>query len=113
MYLQRLENYIVDLGLERMNSESTVFLDADTVIADLVDILIEEERLIPDFVINHNNITDDDYLDIYEFGGTDDHDSDVTYDLVRIEEMMKRFMLVLLPVGIGLIGFLLGFFTAP
>lgn len=113
MYLQRLENYIVDLGLERMNSESTVFLDADTVIADLVDILIEEERLIPDFVVNHNNITDEDYLDIYEFSSTDDHDSDVTYDLVRIEEMMKRFMLVLLPVGIGLIGFLLGFFTAP
>jgi len=95
-----------------MNSESTVFLDADIVIGNLVDILIEEERLIPDFVVNHKG-ADDDYLDIYEFGNDTDYSSDITYEVARIEELMKRLMLVVISVGIGVIGFLVGFFSAP
>lgn len=111
MYLQHLENYIVKLGIDRVSNNSSAFLDADVVIGDLMNILLEEESLIPDFVVSGDSPQDPDgYLESYRDFFVDYSDEE------QIQEMgdsMKKMMWLMLAASFGLIGFLFGFFTAP
>lgn len=121
MYLQSLENYIVELSVDRVNSTTTVFLDADEVIRDLIHILLEEEAHIPDFVVNDGkHVPEDAYLDDYRgfFDSYDDGeccylDGDLIEDVSSVEVNVKRFLWLCVTIGVGLVGFLTGFFSAP
>lgn len=123
MHLKRLENYIVQLGIRRVNSSTSVFIDSDEVIKDLMEILIHEESLIPDFVVDGDTLTDPGYyqsvddFDIYDYELENDDDqffgSDTNENYLRqYGDRMKKLALVLLGVCIGLTGFIVGFFVA-
>jgi hypothetical protein len=121
MHLRSLENYIVQLGVSRINSTTTAFLDADEVLSDLIKILLEEESNIPDFVVNDGrHISDESFMESYD-GFFDDYvesdsdrfEEDLSNDVSSMEVSMKRFFWFSITVAVGLIGFLTGFFSAP
>lgn len=121
MHLQRLENYIVELGMLRVEQREGAMIDVDDVISDLMEILIEEESLIPDISVDGDSRSyefsdvgfvnfEDDSFDTF-FGESSDVYND---DFKQQEKLLMRVMFLLAcGVAIGLVGYLIGFFTAP
>lgn len=117
MYLQKLEDYIVELGMMSVDGEGGAFVDVDEVILNLMDILIVEESLIPDFVVSGNS--GDGFIE-----PVDDDEFDMSYfcdDFTYWEEntkklgdaMLKAISRVSFVLTVALIAYLFGFFTAP
>jgi hypothetical protein len=94
-----------------------------------MEILIQEESLIPDFVIDGDTMVnpqrqligidhgfydyDREAEDDYFFGDDSFFDNeDAEYELRRYGDRMKKIAIVLLGVSIGLVGFIVGFFAA-
>jgi hypothetical protein len=96
MYLKHLEDYVVELASTSLESTGE-FTNTSEVVSRLMEIIVLEESLIPDFVINGDS--ESDFEDM--FFGPDEL------------ETMKILALLGVAVITGLVGFLVGFFVAP
>jgi len=106
MHLKILEDYICDLmevSMEKPHARCRV----DTVCGELMDILIEQERVIPDFVINGDArqvVIDHEQYEVVRFTEA------ITEE--RSESVKKLIWLTATALISG-ICFLVGFFVAP
>lgn len=83
MHLQILEDYIAEL-LEARIENRHEFVETSSVISRLMDIIIEEERRIPDFVVDGDRLANDDE----DFFWPDDvFDDDIQGELDFDEEL--------------------------
>lgn len=78
MHLKLLEDYIAELAQWRIDNRHE-FVETSDVISRLMDILIEEERRIPDFIIDGDRSANDGQLGLLERSGLfDDPDEEFT-----------------------------------
>lgn len=121
MYLRHLEDYIVKLGMLRVEQREGAMIAVDDVMGDLMEILIEEESLIPDMCVDgdsrYHEFSDVGFVDFEdsEFDDFFGESSDVYADDFKQQEKILMRLMFLLACGVvvGLIGYLIGFFTAP
>jgi len=107
MYLKHLEDYVVELASTSLESTGE-FTNTSEVVSRLMEIIVLEESLIPDFVINGDS--ESDFEDM--FFGPDELDDNLRKKSAY-GEMMKILALLGVAVITGLVGFLVGFFVAP
>lgn len=101
MHLSILEDYISELSLITLD-EPHHRSDTSAICNNLWEILIAEEKRIPDFVVSGDEIS----LDKCEIVDT------VQYNNKEVGEVKKLVWLIATGF-VGLVGFLVGFFTAP
>ena len=135
MHLKILEDYIAELAKARFDNRHE-YIESSAVIARLMDIIIEEERRIPDFVVQGDHCEEDDFWGLWDdddfdlppdFEGEDRPIDDpglervgVTFSLVGIvkdsdsrRQAMRSFKWTMTVILVGLIGFAVGLMTAP
>ncbi len=106
MHLKILEDYICDLmeiSIEKPHARFRI----DTVCGELMDVLIEQERLIPDFVMNGDTnqvVIDQNQYEVVRFSQIDEQTG---------REDMKKLAWLMATAFISGICFLIGFFVAP
>ena len=107
MHLRHLEDYVVELASKNIDSTAE-FVSIDDVVSRLMQIIVIEERLIPDFVIDGDTLShfEDDFFGIDEYSA----------NLPKNENdggNMKILSWFCGTLVIGAICFLIGFFVAP
>ena len=107
MYLKHLEDYVVELASTTLENTGE-FTSTGEVVSRLMEILVLEESLIPDFVINGNSASEFEDL----FFGVDEYDANL-HKKSADGEKMKILAWLGIAVITGVVGFLIGFFTAP
>jgi len=101
MHLSILEDYISELSLITLD-EPHHTSDTSEICNNLWEILIAEEKRIPDFVVDGDQISLDNSVKIGKVG----------YKNKEVGEV-KKLAWLMATVFIGVVGFLFGFFTAP
>jgi len=108
MHLSALEDYIAELANHSLEGTSE-FQSNDEIVRRLMDILIVEESRIPDFIINGDHLYDYDS----ELDNEDFFVPVIKEDFLPMEEIMKKFIWVMMTTFVGIICFFYGFFSAP
>lgn len=101
MHLSLLEDYVSELMLVTLDDPDHTIETAE-VCGVLWEILIMEEKLIPDFVVDGDKIS----LDRAE------EFSKITSPSKEVWEV-KKLIWLMATAFVGVVGFLFGFFTAP
>jgi hypothetical protein len=101
MHLSLLEDYISELSMITLDDPG-YSLNASDVCTTLWEILIIEERLIPDFVIDGDKLSLDNH-----------HKTLILKENSEEVGEMKKLMWLGVTVFVGLFSFLYGFFIAP
>jgi hypothetical protein len=101
MHLSLLEDYISKLLLETIDDPRGT-IETSEVCSTLWEILIMEERLIPDFVIDGDKKSLDKIKEI-----------NTIQSLHKEVGDMKKLVWLMATAFIGVVAFLFGFFTAP
>lgn len=107
MHLKYLEDYVVELASRNLDNTGE-FISTGDVVSRLMEIIVIEERLIPDFVVDGDSLNtfEDDFFNI-----------DKDPDSLSVEQIDGGAMKLLAWIGstiiIGAICFLIGFFVAP
>jgi hypothetical protein len=108
MHLSALEDYIAELANHSLEGTSE-FQSNDEIVRRLMDILIVEESRIPDFIINGDHFYDYDT----ELDNEDFFVPAIKEDFLRMEEIVKKLIWVMMTTFVGITCFLYGFFSAP
>lgn len=107
MYLKHLEDYVVELASTSLESTGE-FTNTGEVVSRLMQIIVLEESLIPDFVINGDSVSEFEGL----FFGVNEYDANL-HKKSRDGGTMKILAWLGVAAITGLVGFLVGFFVAP
>ena len=107
MHLKHLEDYVVELASTTLENTGE-FTSTGEVVSRLMEILVLEESLIPDFVVNGDSVSE------FEgsFFGVNEYDANL-HRKSADGEKMKTLAWLGIAVITGVVGFLVGFFTAP
>ena len=107
MYLKHLEDYVVELASTSLENTGE-FTSTGEVVSRLMEIIVMEESLIPDFVINGDSSSEFEDL----FFGVDEYDANL-HRKSEDGEKMKVLAWLGVAATTGMVGFLIGFFSAP
>jgi hypothetical protein len=107
MYLKHLEDYVVELASTTLENTGE-FTSTGEVVSRLMEILVLEESLIPDFVVNGDSVSE--FED--SFFGVNEYDANL-HNKSAEGEKMKTLAWLGIALITGAVGFIIGFLTAP
>jgi len=107
MYLKHLEDYVVELASTSLDTRGE-FVNTGEVVSRLMDIIVIEEKLMPDIVVDGDNLDDfnNRYFSINEYAGNISENT-INGDVMKSLAWLAGTLIV------GGICFLVGFFVAP
>jgi len=107
MHLRHLEDYVVELASSNLDNTGE-FISTSDVVSRLMEIIVIEEQLIPDFVVDGDSFHkfEDDYFGINAY-------SDNLPERNETGDKMKLIAWLGGTILVGGICFLIGFFVAP
>lgn len=107
MYLRHLEDYVVELASTTLENTGE-FTSTGEVVSRLMEILVLEESLIPDFVVNGDSVSE------FEgsFFGVNEYDANLHKKSAEGEKMKVVAWLGVAALT-GAVGFIIGFLAAP
>lgn len=107
MYLRHLEDYVVELASTTLENTGE-FVSTGEVVSRLMEIIVIEESLVPDFVIDGDSVPEFESL----FFDVNEHHANIHRKSTNGEKM-KLLACLIVALVTGAVGFIIGFLVAP